>query len=142
MPATTYALNKILNYNFDTRAFTPPTAFWVGLSLAVCTSASTGSADTAINALGYSYARVSYTNNAGTDTNWTTSSVGTLSNKIAITFPESTGAWGEIKSIFLADSTTEGAGNILWYYNFSPTFTIGTGTTATFAVGSIIVSMT
>jgi hypothetical protein len=73
--------------------------------------------------------------------NWTTSTVGTLSNGRAITFPTSTASWGEIKSIFIADSATRHAGNVMWYYTLSPYRTIANNTTESFAIGAVVVTL-
>ena len=139
MPATTLCLNNILNYNFGSSAYseTLPATMWIGLSTVVLTPASTGATVTEPTAMGY--ARVSFTNNK---TNWTTSTTASLENDVAIVFPESSGIWGEIVSIFIADVTTVGAGNVWWYYNLNPTITVGDNTTVTFPIASMLVSMT
>jgi len=89
---------------------------------------------------GNNYSRPSYTNNK---TTWGTSTTGKLLNEVAITFPTASGDWGDVFSIFIADSATYG--NIFWYYNFPIEFFVGTSspsyTDVVFDVGSIAVTI-
>jgi hypothetical protein len=76
-----------------------------------------------------------------TSGNWTTSTTGTLSNGRAITFGTPSSAWGTILSVFIADSITRHAGNVLWYYTLNPSRVIGINSIESFAVGAVVVTM-
>jgi hypothetical protein len=158
MPASLTTIRDILNYNFGCEGYitTLPTIMYFGLSLSVLTSASIGS--TADEPTATTYHRAFYDNvtdnvsegYANDKTTWTTEAAGALSNNIDIVFngtdvtPGGSGAeaWGEIKAIFIADSSTTGDGAIIWYANLNPTLTVGENTLVTFLAGSIMVSMT
>jgi hypothetical protein len=137
MPATTYQLNLFLNYAFGAKTtFALTTIYW-GLSTAILTPASAGA--TAYESTAATYARKSMTNN--TD-NWTSSTAGIIENKLDLVFVTSGASfWGVMRSIFIADSGTTSAGNILWYYLLSPTITIDANKITTFPAGSLMVSM-
>jgi hypothetical protein len=143
MPASDYLMSKILALTLGSTSYSIPTPIYFGLATAVMTSTTTGTT-IKTSEPGSSYARVSYTNTGGNSV-WVTptNSSGTVStnNNATITFPTSTGAWGEIKSIFIADATYAGGGNILWYCNLNPTFTVPNNTSVVFAVHSIFVSL-
>lgn len=138
MPATTLTKNNILNYNFGSQAYSPslPSTMYFGLSTTLV--GPTGLATTTEPLTASGYARVSYLNN--TD-KWTTSTVGSLSNKIAISFAQSSVAWGTILGVFIADSGTRATGNVIWYHNIDPSIIVQTLTIVTFAIGAIIVTM-
>lgn len=143
MPATTYMKNLILNYNFGSISYTPTTPLWFGLSYSTVPTNLTADEPPAA----YAYLRSPITTGyANTTAGWTTSTAGSLSNKIAISFPQSTGVWSTtvapIRSLFIADNGTRASGNILWYSNLSPVLVIPTSTTTTFAIGSIVVTLT
>jgi hypothetical protein len=134
---TDVALSDILNYNFGKQAYATaiPSTMYFGLST------------TAVDKTGYAsktehsgdgYARASLANSTS---GWTTSTAGTLSNKLAVTFPQCSATWGTILSIFIIDSSS-GAGNIFWYYTLSPSIATVTGMTVSFDVGSITATLT
>ena len=139
MPATLLCLNNILNYNFGAIAYaqTLPATMYFGLSTHLLTATDVATTDAVEPTVG-SYARKSFTNN---DTNWSTSTLGTSHNDVALTFIESTASWGTALSIFITD-TASGAGNIWWYYTLNPEIIIQDNTIVNFPIGSIIVSMT
>jgi hypothetical protein len=130
---TTVALNDILNYNFGKQAYSVsiPSTMYFGLSTTEVTATGYGSVT---ESSGYGYARTSLSNDTS---GWTTSSAGTLSNKLAVTFPQCSGGnWGTILSIFIIDSTS-GVGNVFWFYTLSPTIVTVTNMVVSFAVGAI-----
>lgn len=88
-----------------------------------------------------SYARSSAYSNDGSPLQWTASSGGSLSNTDAVSFTKSTASWGTIQAIFMADSGTTGAGNILCFANLSPVLAVPNNTTVTFDANSIIFGM-
>ena len=81
---------------------------------------------------GGSYARKSVTNNS---TNWPAASGGAKSNGTAITFVTATASWGEVTAWGLFDDPS--AGNLLYWGDLAVFKTVGSGDTATFAVGDI-----
>ena len=139
MPATTITLNNILNYNFGAQVYSPvnPANMYFGLSTTLVDA--TGLATSTEPATASGYTRQTYVNDTA---KWTTSSVASLSNKIAITWTQASASWGTILSVFIADSTTRAAGNILWYHTLSPTMPVPLNTTVSFAIGAIIVTIT
>ena len=139
MPATTYTLNKVLDYIFGETAYTPSIAatYYFGLSSSLMDA--TGSLTGELS--GGSYARKSFANDK-TASGWGDAAAGALSNDGALTFIESTADWGTILAIFIADTDVEGAGNVLWYYNLNPTLTVGDNTIVSFPVGTVMASMT
>jgi hypothetical protein len=90
---------------------------------------------------GGSYARSSSYGNTNSPLKWTVSSGGNLSNTDAVSFTKSTASWGTIQSIFVADSGTTGAGNVLWFANLSPALAVPNNTTVSFVANSIIFGM-
>ena len=140
MPSSNVAMNNILNYNFGGTAYSDPLPdpMYFGLSKTLVTATSTGASVSEPS--GGSYARKSFTNNT---TNWDTSSLGSLRNKVAVTFTQSSGTWSDsvnpILSVFIAD-TASGAGNIWWYTTLATPLIIPTLTTVEFPIGSILVT--
>lgn len=90
---------------------------------------------------GGSYTRTAAYSNDGSPLQWTVSSGGSLSNTDSVSFPKSTASWGTIQSIFVADSGTTAAGNVLWFANLSPALAVPNNTTVTFYANSIIFGM-
>jgi hypothetical protein len=146
MPATNYQRNLFLNYAFGAKTtFASSTIYW-GLSTALLTSDCTGT--TAYESTAATYARKSMLNN--TD-NWTASEYPVypvsnnfqyIENKLDLIFVTSgANSWGVMRTIFIADSGTTGAGNILWYDYLSPALTVEANTIPTFPAGSLMVSM-
>lgn len=122
-----YASNLILDVLFGGSTFTPPSTY-VGATTVSVTNSMTGS--TVTEPSGNAYARVAVTNNL---TNWPAASLKAKSNGSAITFPQATGSWGTITSIFVADASS--AGNVLIYTDITST-AITTGDTLSIASGN------
>ena len=133
MSVTTYAANKVLDYNFGLTSYTVPSTYYVLLSTATIANDGTG----AVEPSGGAYARVAVTNNK---TNFATASSNSLTNATAITFTESTTSWGTITYIGLADALS--GGNIWWFEALPTPKTVQSATTVTFSVGALTVSMT
>lgn len=133
MSVTTYAANKLLDYNFGRTSYTVPTTYYVLLSTTTISSTGTGATEPS----GGAYARVAVTNNK---TNFSAASSNTLSNATAITFTESSASWGTITYIALADDPT--AGNIWWYEALPSAKLVDTQTTVSFTVGALTISQT
>lgn len=83
---------------------------------------------------GGSYGRVQVTNNT---TNWPNASGVTAakSNGTAITFTTASASWGTVVAFGLFDAST--SGNLLFWGDLSPTKTIQSGDTASFAIGDL-----
>jgi len=133
MAITYYASNKILDLNFGSTAYSVPGTLYVGLSTTAIAANGTGSTEPV--AMGY--ARVAVTNNK---TNWDTAANGTLSNLTAVEFAISTGNWGTITHVFLADAAS--AGNIWFSQALASSKNVQTDTVVRFEIGAIDISMT
>lgn len=132
MSVTYFSANKILDLNFGGTSYSVPSTLYFALSTTSIAIDGTG----ATEPVGNAYARVAFTNNK---TNWGNASSASLTNLVAATFPESTGSWGTVTTVFLADAST--SGNILWFDTLSPNRTVATATTVLFAIGAVTVSM-
>lgn len=134
-----YLEARILNHFLGATASTAPSVTAIALSTALYDDAATGASMTEVSNAN-SYARVSKTNNS---TNWPPASgtgPATKSNGTAITFPTATGSWGNIKSFYIVDSATYGAGNVLYGGDLTSAEDIFSGDTASFEVGDIDVT--
>lgn len=78
----------VLNHITGVSSYTMPTTFYIGLSTAAPNEDGTGFTEPS----GNGYARV----NACGGTYWNTATAGSVTNKIAIPFPETSGSWGTI----------------------------------------------
>lgn len=107
--------------------FAPPATVYVALYTAAPTDAGGGT-----EVSGGAYARVAVTNNA---INWPAASGGSKSNGTVITFPTATAAWGTVVAFGISDAAT--AGNLLYWADLTTSKTIGSGDTASFAVGAL-----
>ena len=133
MAITYYSANRILDRNFGSTAYTPPTTMYFGLSTTTIQIDGTGATEPS----GGAYARVSLVNDK---TNWGTAASASLTNSTAVQFPESSGSWGTITYIGIWDAST--AGNIWWFDVLTPARTVASLTTVLFAIGAITVQMT
>lgn len=134
MSVTYYASNKILDANFGAVSYSFPANFYVGLSASALNASGSG----AVEPVGNAYARVEVANSKSS---FTTAASGSLSNSVAITFPESSGSWGTMSYVFLSDSSSSASGNIWFYEALSSPKIIQTNTEVSFIVGAITISM-
>jgi hypothetical protein len=136
--ATTYTINNILNFAFGSKPYSPDNAGEIYFGLSTTLIDETGLA-TVTEPLVGSYARVAADNDK---TTWTTSSAASgVDNSITIDFPASTASWGIVLSLFIADSGTTGAGNILWRTALTPGIIVQGGTQAiTFDGATTVIS--
>lgn len=124
-------------------AYTPPLDVFIALSTALYDDNATGAAMTEVSTTNTGYLRKQVANNA---TSWPAAAVLTVGgpttkqNGVSIAFPTATGNWGEIKSFYILDSLTVGAGNVLYGGDLTVIKSILTGDTATFAVKSISIT--
>lgn len=129
---TYYSANRILDRNFGGTAYTPPSTMYFGLSTTAIQIDGTG----ATEPVGGNYSRVSLVNDK---TNWGVASNGSLTNLVAVTFPESSASWGTITHVFISDASS--GGNIWFFDALSPSRTVASLTTVLFAIGAITVQM-
>jgi hypothetical protein len=124
-----YLEAKLLNHLFSKSAFTAPTVY-VGLSTADPGDNAAALAEPS----GNSYARVATA--AG---DWSTATVGTITNANAIAFPKATGSWGTITYACLFDADT--GGHLLASVALSPSKAIASNDTATFQSSSLTITL-
>lgn len=124
MGKTDYTENKVLDHINGKTSFTMPTAH-VALFTAAPSDSGGGTEVT-----GGSYARV-----ATTGSTWAAASGGSTSNAAAITFPTATASWGTVTHYALFDAST--SGNMLRWAALTASKTIGSGDTASFAIGAL-----
>lgn len=132
MSATNYVLDKEIKHEFGLETYSV-TGFWVGLSTSAIDKSGNGVVEPS-GAAGYS--RYSLPKGTG---NWQYSDTGVVVNTSAATF-NSTGNWGTVISVFLADASS--GGNILYYYTLSPSIPVVANTTLQFAAGTLVAKRT
>jgi hypothetical protein len=137
--------NKLIDILFRGGSYAVPSTVYIALCTTMPTAANTGAT---ISEPGGNYSRkgVPTTTAAwySTQTDTTASSTGTTGatgNVSAITW--TTVSWtGTITSVAILDSVTLGAGNMLWFSNFTPTKTVSSGDTLQFAVNALQPTLT
>jgi hypothetical protein len=134
MNVTTYEANRILKQLFGAVNYVAPGSWWLGLSTKAIGIDGVIPADGEPTTTA-GYGRAEVTNN-GTSFDTTATSLPTL---ISTSFGASSGDWGTIVSIFLADAST--SGHVCYYYTASPSFPVLSGTTVTFDAGDIVMGM-
>ncbi len=126
-----YAENALLNHIFGSAYSRPATVY-----LALCTAdpgeAATGASMNECADSG-SYARKAVTFGAASARRVTQSG--------AVTFDQATGALGTVSHYAIVDSGTYGAGNVLAYGAFSPSFAVESGNTPSIESGQIYVEI-
>ena len=133
-----YAENKLVDFLFRGQSFSAPASLFVGLFTAAPTDAGGGTecsgGDYARAEVASSMANWSGTQGAGT-TVASSGTSGTISNNVAITFPQPNGAsWGTVVAVGLFDAST--SGNLIAWGAVSPSTTISDGDAAPqFAAG-------
>ena len=128
MPATTYLNNLELNYSLGQTSYTPATTLYIALSTTSPNINGTGVTEPS----GGAYARVAVANNK---TNWSTSTVSTLSNNNNIEFPESTANWGTITNVCVYDAAT--GGNLLYFSALTASRIVQVETSLLFVTGKL-----
>jgi len=122
---------ELLDHVFGGADYTRPATLYVGLYTAAPTDAGGGT-----EVSGGSYARVAVTNN---DTNWPAAAAGAKANGTAITFPTATGDWGTVVAFGIFDA--DEAGNLLAWADLTVSKAIGSGDTASFAIGALDITL-
>ena len=137
MVLTDYAENKVYDALLRGQALGAPATWYIG----ACTDLR-GDASAGVEPVGNAYARVpitaNLTNFASTQGNTvaSTGTDGTGENAVAITFPASTGAWGNIQSVRFYDAATGGNSWIAIDVT-APLNVSGAGFTLSFANGQL-----
>lgn len=132
MPFTTYLDTKLVSLLFSNTTYSIPTTYYVALFSTAPTQAGGGTELT-----GGSYARVAVTNNT---TNFVASGSQPASgyqmvNGTAIQFPTATANWSTAVAAGIYDASS--GGNLLAYGTLSPTISVTSGSTASFAIGAL-----
>ena len=127
MSISTYAANLHLNADFGKTTYSLVNTWYIALSTVTVTASGSYTEPSS-----GSYARVAVTNNK---TNFSTTTGSTITNLVAITFPESSASWGTITDIAFLDASASGN---LWYYQALPVpKIIQSETTVSFSASSI-----
>lgn len=124
---TTFLQQELLDHIGGNGSYTAPTPY-VGLYTAAPTDAGGGT-----EVSGNSYARVDASSLFGA------ASGTTMSNDGAITFPTATGSWGTVTHFGIFDAPT--AGNLLVWGALSVSKAVGSGDTASFAIGELDITL-
>lgn len=131
-----YAAQAILAHSVGKTSWTMPST-WVALCTTLPTSASTGS--TIVEASYTGYARLATSGDWGATVGATPS---TISNSSTLTFAACTAGTSTIVGFAIVDSATTGAGNVIAWGSCTSTVVSTTQTPATFAIGSLVLSLT
>jgi hypothetical protein len=124
-----YWENTILDHVFGKGSYLPPTIF-VGLS-----TSNPGEDGSGLNEpSGNNYARVQ---TAASD--WSSASNGALANADMIDFNEATGSWGTLTHFALFDAAS--TGHFVAYGSLITSKAIGSGDTARFNAGDLVVTL-
>ncbi len=129
-------MNTILGLLFGAvgSPYTAPATLYFGLATAVAADGTVTGEPT-----GNNYARKSITNDTSL---WNTAANGALDNKIAITFPQASGLWGTLDTVFIANHGSNDGAAIIAYGTLSVEKTITTNDTPSFAAGDLNISLT
>lgn len=137
---STYLANKLLDLMFRNTAYSKPET-WVALATVAIVDTDDGAAMTEVSTSGTAYARVQVNINGGSSPTWDIAASGVVDNTHAITFAAATASWSTVTSVAIMDSTTEDAGNVLFYDNTMADQLVGTGDTVSFAIGALDIEM-
>lgn len=128
-----YLENKVLDHALGKTSFTMPSTVAMALCTTTPTDASTGATIVEANYTGYARKVI-----AATDLN--SASGGTSTNANAITFADCTGGSSTIVGFALLDSSTTGAGNVLYWGSVTSKTIDTSNTPATVAASGLSVS--
>lgn len=124
-----YLENKLLEHSTGKASYTSPTHTYLGLFTVAPTDSTPGT-----EVAGGNYARVQMS--------WGSATEGTISINAACRFPAASTAsvnYGTVVAMGILDAAT--AGNLLWYADLSPSFTINSGDSFTLIEGGITLSL-
>ena len=126
-----FAENAFMNHIFGT-AYSRPATVYLALATGDPGEAATGASMSEVaNANGY--ARKAITFGAA--------SARRITQSGAVTFDPASGSWGTVTHWAIVDSATHGAGNVLAYGGFNPTFGPVLGNTPSIASGQVYVEI-
>jgi len=135
---TNYWINKILDHIFGLASYTAETPLYIGLCSGAVGADGTITGEPAdVN----NYARCFY---GTTSTNWNNATTLHVKNKVNFTFNVATGSWAggsALTNFFISTSATTNT-NTVAYGGLQNSKIIGTGDTASFAIGDLDVTMT
>jgi len=126
--------NKLLDHVLGGGDYSRLATVYVGLWTSALSDSSTGSSAGEVS--GGSYGRVAVPNNA---TNWPAASNGAKANGTVIAFPSATGSWGTVT--YFAILSAASAGTIIGWAALSQSKAIGSGDTASFAIGDLDITL-
>lgn len=129
--ATNFLEDKLIDLLFRTLASYKPGALYIALH-----TADPGETGANAEVTGGSYARVQ---RDPLDANWDAPSNGLTQNTAVITFPTATASWGTITHFSIWDAAS--GGNCLVYGTVTPSQSVPSGATASFAAGALDVSV-
>ena len=131
-----YLEGQLRTHLFRTGSFTKPTVLAVALLTAASADADTGATGGKEVANAGAYARQTLN---PLDANWTAASStdGLTDNASAITFPVATANWGTITHLWIVDSATYGAGNVLFHGALTSSVIINSGGQLIINVGDL-----
>jgi len=131
-----YLEGQLIDHIFRTSTFTKPTTIAITLCTAATLDSDTGATITEV-ANSFAYARQTLN---PLDANWDspTAGDGLTSNLATITFPTASGgSWGIVTHVAITDSSTYGAGNLLFHGAIDSTATVSDGDTFIFSVNDL-----
>lgn len=124
---TTFLQQELLDHIGGNGSYTAPTPY-VGLFTAAPSDAGGGT-----EVSGGDYARVN------ANTSFGAASGTTMSNDGAITFPTATASWGTVTHFGIFDAST--TGNLLVWGALGTSKAVGSGDTASFAIGELDITL-
>lgn len=139
MSMSNYLENEILDHTLATGSYTAPGTVYVGLATSDPSTGSTtenleaGTLTDEVSTSGTAYARQSATFAAAAD--------GSASTNATVTFPTATAAFGEVTHVFVSDSATAGAGNVLYAGTLTASKDIQTGDQFVINSGSLTITI-
>ena len=122
MPASNFLENALLAHSLGKTTYTKPTKVYVALATAKPTKETKGTTVTEPSYTGYKREEINSAELEEVEGGAATASK--FKNKLAQKLPLSSSGSAKIKSWFIADSATTGAGNILFYGDFAEEYEI------------------
>jgi len=141
--ASDYLEEKLMRHTFGAVAFTAPTVLGVALHTTDPTDADSGlEAGTAGAGTYQAYSRVQADAGTVNWTFWQAGTTGSISNKLAFTFPQGTGTDSQTLAFFgVYDATVVGVGNLLCYGPLNSNLAVSPGVTPEFAIGALVITL-
>ena len=133
-PATVYSANNILDREFGNSAYTPPSSFFLGLS--VNTPSYSGS--NFLEPSDPQYSRVNVVNNK---TSFSVSASGLISNNLTISFPQSGSSWGVISTLGFFDASASTTNHLRAWISLAQSITVSASSIVTFQPGTITLNL-